>query len=251
MYKVLLVCFIISFTGCPLDKLLPTPAPVIEIDEHDAKAKAVVSILVTEFTQDSKPSPQPDVTPTGKCPTCKGTGKVGDGRVFSTCMDCNGTGKVTVSEQAPTYTTEEFSNEDLSKEELIEAPMIEPEPSPAKIPEQGQAPAPAVKAEVEAPAFQPATPAKQEIIKKKLFVYTAPWCGPCQLWKLTRAPQFEALGIEVVYIDWDQAVVQNRGLPIVFGKKQIQSVPFFTFENMWFSGDLTPEFVVAQGLKLQ
>lgn len=33
----------------------------------------------------------------GVCPECRGTGRVGDGVVFSTCKACNGTGKTTVS----------------------------------------------------------------------------------------------------------------------------------------------------------
>jgi hypothetical protein len=37
-------------------------------------------------------SPAPEVTPGGKCKTCRGAGKVGDGRVFVTCAACNGTG---------------------------------------------------------------------------------------------------------------------------------------------------------------
>ena len=34
--------------------------------------------------------PQP--APSGKCETCKGTGRVGDGRVFTECLDCGGDG---------------------------------------------------------------------------------------------------------------------------------------------------------------
>jgi RecJ-like exonuclease len=33
------------------------------------------------------------------CMNCRGTGKVGDGRVMSTCPVCNGTGKVTPATQ--------------------------------------------------------------------------------------------------------------------------------------------------------
>jgi len=38
----------------------------------------------------SKPTPTP--TPDGKCISCGGTGQVGDGVIFSVCLDCNGTG---------------------------------------------------------------------------------------------------------------------------------------------------------------
>lgn len=43
-----------------------------------------------------EPKKAPDSKP-GVCPECRGTGRVGDGRVFSTCKACNGTGKETVS----------------------------------------------------------------------------------------------------------------------------------------------------------
>lgn len=34
----------------------------------------------------------PAPAPSGKCETCKGTGRVGDGRVFTDCLDCGGDG---------------------------------------------------------------------------------------------------------------------------------------------------------------
>lgn len=40
----------------------------------------------------------------GACAECRGTGRVGDGVVFSTCKACNGTGKTPVSVLAPKTT---------------------------------------------------------------------------------------------------------------------------------------------------
>jgi RecJ-like exonuclease len=42
-----------------------------------------------------KPAPESDV-----CPTCHGTKKLGDGKVFVTCPACNGTGKKTSCKDA-------------------------------------------------------------------------------------------------------------------------------------------------------
>lgn len=40
-------------------------------------------------SDDASPAPAP---PSGKCETCNGTGRVGDGRVSVACMDCGGDG---------------------------------------------------------------------------------------------------------------------------------------------------------------
>lgn len=42
----------------------------------------------------------PDEDASGKCATCNGTGRVGDGRVFSECLDCGGDGVVDGDESA-------------------------------------------------------------------------------------------------------------------------------------------------------
>ena len=40
----------------------------------------------------------PEVRPvSGQCANCRGTGKVGDGKISMTCRACNGTGKEPVS----------------------------------------------------------------------------------------------------------------------------------------------------------
>ena len=45
---------------------------------------------VAAYISDAVPTP----APSGKCETCNGSGKVGDGRVFSDCLDCGGDGIV-------------------------------------------------------------------------------------------------------------------------------------------------------------
>ena len=218
-----LLFLLILFCGC--SQLLPTPAP--KIDEDDAKAKASVSILLTDLTKDSQPSPQPDNAPKpgDKCPTCKGTGKTGDGKVGGTCMDCNGTGKVPAkaSEQPVVPEVTAFPE----TEKVIDKILEEDKP------------------------FKPADEKKQEVIKKKLVVYTAPWCVNCHKWLEQRKETFVALGVEVVPIDYD---IQPK--PIVLpGGKQVTNLPTFVYyENdvpvKWFIGDLTVEFARAQGIKL-
>jgi hypothetical protein len=51
-------------------------------------------IASTTLEHQSKPAPTPDKTPGSVCPSCNGSGKVGDGRIFKTCLDCKGTGVV-------------------------------------------------------------------------------------------------------------------------------------------------------------
>lgn len=62
-----------------------------------AKGWAWSGIAAATLENQSTPAPAPGPAPSGKCETCSGTGKVGDGRVFQICKDCNGTGKITVA----------------------------------------------------------------------------------------------------------------------------------------------------------
>lgn len=209
MYRKL-VLLVVLFAGC--SNLLPTPAPVI--DENDAKAKAVISILVTELEQDSQPNPQPDNAPKpgDKCPTCNGKGQVGDGRVFSDCMDCNGTGKVPFPK--------------LSLPEVEE--IIEDTP------------------------FKPATTEVEAvIIKKKLVVYSASWCIPCQVWKNTYSEEFKRIGVELVPLNMDEQIK-----PVIIpGGKEVTSIPFFVYYEddkpiKWFQGSaVSPDYMRSQGIK--
>lgn len=63
-----------------------------QIDTHEVDGWAA-SIIGNSV--DAQVTPDDTPTPGGKCPTCNGTGKVGDGRVFSTCLDCDGKGVIT------------------------------------------------------------------------------------------------------------------------------------------------------------
>lgn len=51
-------------------------------------------IAASTLDNQSTPAPAPTPKPGDVCKQCKGSGKVGDGVVFSTCRECNGTGKV-------------------------------------------------------------------------------------------------------------------------------------------------------------
>lgn len=86
----LVVVMLVSIVGCGSTK----------VDEIKAKADAAVSVLAANLEKDgAQPAPAP--TPDGKCPTCKGTGQVGDGNNFAKCMDCNGTGRTGSVPQQP------------------------------------------------------------------------------------------------------------------------------------------------------
>lgn len=51
-------------------------------------------IAASTLDSQATPAPSPTPKPGDVCKQCKGSGKVGDGVVFSTCRECNGTGKV-------------------------------------------------------------------------------------------------------------------------------------------------------------
>lgn len=82
MYRVA-ISFVL-FCGCNI-------AGHAQYDEHyvDGWAAAISGNSVGSVVD-----PVPDSNPTGKCETCNGTGKVGDGRVFTDCLDCGGDGIV-------------------------------------------------------------------------------------------------------------------------------------------------------------
>lgn len=60
----------------------------------DLRPLVAVSGYYGILSAPAKPKP-------GVCPECRGTGRVGDGVVFSTCKACGGTGKTPVSVLAP------------------------------------------------------------------------------------------------------------------------------------------------------
>lgn len=72
------------FVGCQ-----PT---YTKLEPHQVDGWAYVMAGATQLDGGS-PDPAPSPTP-GKCATCNGTGKVGDGRVFVECRDCGGDGIV-------------------------------------------------------------------------------------------------------------------------------------------------------------
>ena len=79
-----------------IGSLLATGAAIKSEDvEGYLYSRAGVSVM----QKTEAPAPAP--TPSGKCETCNGTGKVGDGRVFSTCLDCGGDGIASAAHGLP------------------------------------------------------------------------------------------------------------------------------------------------------
>lgn len=66
------------------------------IGQDQARGWAWAGIAASTLENQSSPAPAPAPAPKPGdiCPACNGSGKVGDGRIFTTCLDCNGTGKI-------------------------------------------------------------------------------------------------------------------------------------------------------------
>jgi hypothetical protein len=69
-------------------------APASMAQDPLAQGWSWSGIAAVTLERQSAPAPAPAPKPGDVCPTCQGTGKVGDGRISQTCLDCNGTGKV-------------------------------------------------------------------------------------------------------------------------------------------------------------
>ena len=69
----------------------------LALGQELAKGWAWSGIAAVTLENQIAPAPSPGPAPNGKCETCSGAGKVGDGRVFQICKDCNGTGKITAA----------------------------------------------------------------------------------------------------------------------------------------------------------
>jgi len=57
------------------------------------KYRAAAEIALVASSPDTMPDVPPDGS-LGKCSNCQGTGKVGDGRTFRTCVPCGGDGRI-------------------------------------------------------------------------------------------------------------------------------------------------------------
>ena len=78
-----LLVLVCSVVGCNME-----PALIVSPEFVDGYVYTVAGASIDE--SEIKPPPKPD----GElCETCDGSGKVGDGKVFTTCMDCNGLGR--------------------------------------------------------------------------------------------------------------------------------------------------------------
>lgn len=82
----LLLAVVLSASGCDKEPL------AVALNSDVVKGWSYATIASATFDQPSSPAPAPAPNPGGKCETCNGTGKVGDGRVFTVCQDCGGDG---------------------------------------------------------------------------------------------------------------------------------------------------------------
>lgn len=81
--------------------------------------KPLISVCIAAETGDSIVPAPPAPAPGGVCSNCNGSGKVGDGTVFTKCIPCDGTGKVKPKIDEPSIL--EVEPEDWEWEEDAEA----------------------------------------------------------------------------------------------------------------------------------
>ena len=77
-----LVCLVIVAVGCVVT--LPQDNTVT------ADIAAETARMVVQMRSELRPTPAPD---SDECDNCRGTGKIGDGKIMHTCPSCAGTGK--------------------------------------------------------------------------------------------------------------------------------------------------------------
>lgn len=84
----LLFAVMLPASGCDEKPL------AVALNSDVAKGWSYAALASATFDQSPAPAPAPapQPSPGGKCSTCNGTGRVGDGRVFQPCMDCEGDG---------------------------------------------------------------------------------------------------------------------------------------------------------------
>lgn len=61
----------------------------------------------------------------GKCPDCKGTGKVGDGRVFTECLACGGDGTIDDSDRKEGVAVAETSTKESAGDQVSRGPVCD------------------------------------------------------------------------------------------------------------------------------
>jgi len=109
---------IVADCGCVLSgKSKPKTTPMLA----NAKAAAAVAITTVESPT---PTPTPQPVPGGEvCKNCKGKGKVGDGTVFSICVECDGTGKAKARE-IPAFTINMEAIESLRPSRRVQTVIV-------------------------------------------------------------------------------------------------------------------------------
>lgn len=84
---ILILLILAVFFGC-------TPQPSVPITAGPLMSGYAAVTLAHSVVMRDSPSPTPAPAPSGQCDNCKGTGRVGDGRVFVDCPVCGGDGRL-------------------------------------------------------------------------------------------------------------------------------------------------------------
>lgn len=151
--RIAILALLVAMVGC--NNVLPSIG-----DDYPHMERAVAEIALAsagEAAPDNDPDDKPSL---GKCRQCNGTGKVGDGTVFTSCVPCGGDGRIDERDVRRTLGAHPLQS---MIDAMIEPPLGAEEPEAEVEAEEIEAAPPAGEDQAESPRPVPANPEVGEL----------------------------------------------------------------------------------------